>query len=124
MKIFGFFGVLAIAQEHKLNLRMLNDTRPRSINIISMTNIMGHDYAYMADKPELADIFRENSLWKYGCWGQTNDDKIQSGLGEPLDAIDQLFQDWKKCTECTNLDFGSSSLSDYFDQLIVNVEKD
>ena len=89
MKILGVFGVLSSAEEFKFDMSRLNDTSTRSSNIITVSNLMAEDYARFAGKPDY-----NKRVWKYGCWGQINEEKVQSGLGEPLDAIDRVFQSW------------------------------
>jgi len=118
MKIFGVFGVLSSAEEFKFDMSRLNDTSTRSSNIITLSNLMAEDYARFACKPDY-----NKREWNYGCWGQINEEEVQSGLGEPLDAIDRVFQSWKRCQECRNLDFGSSSLSDYFANMILDYDQ-
>jgi len=124
MKIFGLFGTLSAAKEFKFDLSRLNDTSTRRAvdisNIMLVSSMIANSYAYLADKPELVTIFEtkinknDKNVWEYGCWGQVNQDEIQSGLGEPLDSFDSAFQNWKRCQECRSLDFGSSSMDDYF----------
>ena len=55
---------------------------------------MAEDYARFAGKPDY-----NKRGWKYGCWGQINEEEVQSGLGEPIDAIDRVFQSWKRCQD-------------------------
>ena len=117
MKIFVFFGVFSSAQEFKFDLSRINDTRTRSSSLVTVSNLIAEDYARFSGKPEY-----NKRDWSYGCWGQINKDEVQSGLDEPLDEIDRAFQNWKRCQECRNLDFGSSSLDDYFANLILDFD--
>jgi len=110
MKIFGFFGLLSSAQEVKFDVSRRNTRLDNSINL---TNLMAAVYAEYASEWEyvMSNFFNEKE-WKYGCWGQINGNEIQAGIGEPLDAIDYHFRKWKRCRECINLDFSSSSTDD------------
>jgi len=115
MKIFGFFGLLSSAQEVNFDLSRLNNRRTNSI---ILTNRLAAIYAINTGISSYGEYVMSNFFgdkeWKYGCWGQINGEEIPSGLGEPLDPIDQLFHDWKKCSECINLDFSSSSMDDFW----------
>ena len=124
MKIFGFFGVFSSAQELEFDLSRFNITSTRS-NVLKAFWDVGSDvhtaavfadeYDYMYSTTYYSTIF-VNGSWEYGCWGQIKDDEISPGYGEPVDEIDHLFRDWKRCRECLDLDFGREIffVSDYW----------
>ena len=124
MKIFGFFGVFSSAQELEFDPSGLNHTSTKSSVNLSNSGQDLFTAAFFAEK--YASFFKKTHLyettiyvsnsWEYGCWGQTKDDELSTGYGEPVDEIDHLFRDWKRCRECIDLDFGREAFSlDDFD---------
>jgi len=97
MKLFGFLAVFSSAKEVEFDFNF--ETSRTGTNNVNQ-NVMF--YAQMAG---IDFIQFSNKEWQYGCHGQISGAEARPGHGEALDVIDQLFQDWRRCKECMDIDF-------------------
>jgi hypothetical protein len=100
----------------------LKETSARSFHRLWSPFVFAADYDSRAKNTDLwiviAPFIYKERQWNYGCWGQINDDEVQSGLGEPLDEIGNAFKVGKRCEECRNADFGISIADDTMEFMV------
>ena len=99
MKLIGFFAVFSSAQVDKIS-ELADPNLQELFEPLIWFNSLAYEYGFYK---YIEQKFVENL--QYGCWGQIKKTEARPGGGEPVDSFDQLFHDWRQCSECTNLDF-------------------
>jgi len=108
MKIGVSILALALAQEETLSpLRTeVQESRNNREGNPTIIELALQSYYNLANE----DWQQASKLLQYGCYCQIlNNEEGRHGMGEPVDALDEICKTYHQCSKCTGIEFGDQT---------------